>query len=113
MADKLRERLSKLSGLPCILIVAAAGLLLILWPTQSSSAVEEGGQPEEVRIAALLSAMDGVGEARVLLSENGAVVVCPGADDASVCLRVTQAVKCYTGLGADDVRIFKTKSMGG
>ena len=113
MAEKLRERLSKLSGLPYVLIVAAAGLLLILWPTQSSSAAEEGGEPEEVRIAALLSDIEGVGEARVLLSDNGAVVVCPGADDASVCLRVTQAVKCYTGLGADDVWIFKTKSMGG
>ena len=113
MSDKWRDRLSKLRGYPCILLVAAAGVLLLLWPTKNVSAAEEGGEPEEVRIAGLLSDIEGVGDARVLLSEHGAVVVCPGADDASVCLRITQAVKCYTGLGADDVRVFRTKSMGG
>ena len=113
MSDKWRDRLSKLRSYPCILLVAAAGVLLLLWPTKNVSAAEEGGEPEEVRIAGLLSDIEGVGDARVLLSENGAVVVCPGADDASVCLRITQAVKCYTGLGADDVRVFRTKSMGG
>ena len=113
MGDRLREKLSKLKGYPYVLIVAAAGLLLLLWPTAGASAAGEAGEPEEVRIAEVLSDIEGVGDARVLLSAYGAVVVCPGADDASVCLRVTQAIKCYTGLGADDVRIFKTKSMGG
>ena len=113
MADGLRERLSKLKGYPYVLLVAAAGLLLLLWPASGASPAEEWGEPEEIRVAEMLSSIEGVGEAKVLLSENGAVVVCPGADDASVCLRVTQAIRCYTGLGADDVRIFKTRSMGG
>ena len=113
MSDRWQELLTKSRGYTVVLLVAAAGLLLILWPVKGASAAEEGGEPEEVRIAGVLSDIEGVGDARVLLSEHGAVVVCPGADDASVCLRITQAVKCYTGLGADDVRIFRTKSMGG
>ena len=113
MADRLRELLSKCRGYQYVLLVAAAGILLLLWPASGASAAGEEGETEETRIAALLSGIEGVGEASVLLSENGAVVVCPGADDASVCLRIAQAVKCYTGLGADDVRIFKAKSMGG
>jgi len=115
MGDRLRELTAKIGSFRYVLLVAAVGLLLILWPTpKGSAAAAEGGEHgEEARIAGLLTSIEGVGEARVLLSENGAVVVCPGADDASVCLRVTQAVKCYTGLGADDVRIFKTESNGG
>lgn len=114
MGDKLRERLSKLKSYPYVLLVAAAGILLLLWPASGASAAGEGGESEETRIAEMLSSIEGVGEAKVLLSENGAVIVCPGADDASVCLRITQAVKCYTGLGADDVRIFRTtNTMGG
>ena len=113
MTERLRERISKLPSLPYVLLVAAAGLLLLLWPTSGASDAEEGGEPEETRIAELLSGIEGVGEAKILLSENGAVVVCPGADSASVCLRITQAVMCYTGLGADDVMVFQAKSMGG
>ena len=114
MKDKLRAAAERLASYRYVLLVAVAGLALLLWPSAGGSGAGEGGElAEETRIAGLLSDMEGVGCARVLLSEHGAVVVCPGADDASVALRVTQAVKCYTGLGADDVRIFKTESNGG
>ena len=112
--NKLRSLMLKLADFKYVLLVAAVGLLLMLWPSSERSAAGEGGElAEETRIAELLTSMQGVGDSRVLLSENGAVVVCPGADDPSVCLRVTLAVRCYTGLGADDVRIFKSESNGG
>ena len=113
MGDRWKALSAKLGSFRYVLLVAAAGLLLLLWPSPKEAAAEGGELGEETRIAGLLTSIEGVGEARVLLSESGAVVVCPGADDPSVCLRVTQAVKCYTGLGADDVRIFKTESNGG
>lgn len=93
-----------------VLIVAAVGLLLLLWPTGSGISGEDSlSQGEEARVETILSRIEGVGQAELLLSEKGAVVVCQGADDAGVCLRVTQAVRCYTGLGADKVQIFKMK----
>ena len=102
----MAEWARKLSGCRYVLLVGAVGLLLLLWPFgQSAGPGGDGG--EEERIAALLSQMEGVGETSVLLSETGAVVVCGGAGDASVRLRVTRAVRCYTGLGADEIEIFK------
>lgn len=40
----------------------------------------------------------------------GAVVVCQGADRASVKLAVTAAVSAYTGLGSDKITVIKMKS---
>ena len=101
----LKERLA---GSRYVLLVAAVGLLLLLWPSGRDTAETDGlSDGEEARVEAILTRMEGVGQAELLLSEKGAVVVCQGADDAGVCLRVTQAVRCYTGLGADKVKIFK------
>ena len=97
-----------------VLLVAAVGLALLLWPSGSGSNGAERtyaartGETDQERLAALLSHMEGVGRAEVLLSEKGAAVVCQGADSASVRLDVTNAVRCYTGLGADEIVIFKS-----
>ena len=40
-------------------------------------------------------------------------VVCQGADAGSVRLAVTEAVRCYTGLGADRIEIFKMNESEG
>ncbi len=112
METERRPLLEKLAGFKYVLLVAGVGLLLLLWPASGGSAgAEEGGESgEEARIASVLTEMEGVGPARVLLSESGAVVVCPGAADPAVRLRVTMAVRCYTGLGAGDVQIFLSTS---
>lgn len=112
MGEALRTLKEKLGGFQYVLLVAAVGLLLLLWPGGTKEAPDEAHE-EEARLAGLLESIEGVGQAQVLLSDNGAVVVCPGADSASVCLRVTEAVRCYTGLGADDVVIFKSDQNGG
>ena len=113
-AERIKALFSGRSGWGFVILAASAGLLLLLWTPSGGGGPGEGGEKtEETRIEALLTGMEGVGEAHVLLSEHGAVIVCSGADDPSVCLRVTQAVKCYTGLGADGVKIFKSSSDGG
>ena len=90
-----------------VLLVAAVGLALLLWPTGGSREQPQTEATEEARLAALLSKMEGVGRAEVLLSDSGAAVVCRGADSASVRLAVNDAVRCYTGLGADQIMIYK------
>ena len=47
---------------------------------------------------------------RVLPVFRGAVVLCDGADDASVRLSVTQAVSTVCGIGADKVTVLKMQS---
>lgn len=107
MSARLSELWKKLAGFRYALLVAAVGLVLLLWPGGATDAEDTGApSPEEQRIEALITRIEGVGQARVLLSEGGAVVVCEGAERSSVRLAVTQAVRCYTGLGANEVTIF-------
>ena len=96
-------------------MVAAVGLALLLWPSgQSLSGTSDATEAtEEARLEGLLSQMEGVGRIEVLLSDSGAAVVCQGADSVTVRLNITQAVRCYTGLGADKVMIFKMNESEG
>lgn len=41
---------------------------------------------------------------------QGAVIVCQGADDPRVKLAIVEAVRCATGLGADQISVIKMKS---
>ena len=91
-----------------VLVVAAVGLGLLLWPSGPSRGPDtEAEATEEARLEDLLSAMEGVGRAEVLLSESGAAVVCQGADSGTARLDITEAIRRYTGLGADRIVIFK------
>lgn len=105
-----------------VLMVLALALVLILLPSgkgkseaallAQGSELESSGIPldtESARLSEFLSMMDGVGDARVLLSAEGAVVLCEGADSSFVRLSVTNAVSVYTGLGSDKIRIIKLK----
>lgn len=108
MADGSKALLERVGRWRYVLLVAAVGLLLLLWPSGGGTEQEHDVQDgEEARLAALLEAMEGVGRAEVLLSENGAAVVCQGADSVTVRLDITEAMRCYTGLGADRIVIFK------
>lgn len=110
MGESFRGWLQKAGSVKYVLLVAAAGLVLLLWPSGGNLSGADAAQDgEETRLEAVLAQMQGVGQVELLLSEEGAVVVCQGAEDAGVCLRITRAVRCYTGLGADKVQIFKMK----
>lgn len=148
-----------------VLLVLAAGLILLLWPSgeREKPALESaGGEAEEFDLAALeeklsqvLSQVEGAGKVTVALTVRsgtervpltdrstssreresqveektvvvnagsgqqavvrlerapvfqGAVVVCPGGDQAEVRLLLTQAVSSLTGLGADRITVCK------
>ncbi len=94
-----------------VLLVLVLGIVLLLLPAAEQSAVSAPAEAvsEEEHIAAFLSLMEGVGDAEVLLGEDGAVVLCSGAEKAEVRLGVTNAVSAYTGLGSDKIRVIKMK----
>lgn len=108
-----------------VLLVLCLGLGLLLLPRRGGDSLETAapaaqkqsqGDPlavsgiplgeESARIAALLRSIRGVGEAEVLLSAGGCVVVCQGADSPAVVLAVTSAVAAYTGLGSDKISVY-------
>ena len=86
------------------LVVLVIGVVLMLLPSGGSSAA---GVSEGEPMALLLSSTEGVGESRVLISENGVVVVCQGAENARVRLDIIRAVSSYTGFTSDKITILK------
>ena len=92
------------------LIVLIVGLFLLSIPTGSTKSSTNGGENgDEQRLSAVLESSKGVGNAYVLISEHGAVVVCDGAADPEVKLRVVKCVEAYTGLGCDEIQVLLTR----
>ena len=90
------------------LLILLIGLALLLIPgTEKQSAPVNGAQEE---LAALLSRVQGVGEARVLISDSGVVIACSGAANAAVRLDMIRAVAAYTGFGSDRIIILKLRT---
>lgn len=101
-----------------LILVLLAGLILILLPGGNREATaSDAATDAETRLQGALSRMDGVGEVYVLLAEEngrnegytGAVIVCTGASEASVRLRIVEAVSAFTGLGSDRIIVQKMK----
>ena len=104
-----------------VIVVILLALALLLLPEGKKAgeteqgpgdALEATGVPlatEGEKLETLLSQIEDVGRARVLLSKSGAVVVCDGAELATVRLDVTNAVMAYTGLGSDKISVMKMK----
>ena len=91
------------------IIVLVSGLLLITMPISSSSSEKKDTQlNDEERLEYILRQCNGVGDASVLISDNGAVIVCDGADDPGVLLAVTNAAKAFTGFSSDRIQVLKT-----
>lgn len=90
------------------LLILFAGILLMLAP--GTDTLEDSEPDRQLALAQLLSSVRGVGEAKVLISENGVVVVCGGASNASVRLDIIHAVSSYTGFGSDKITILKLRN---
>lgn len=86
------------------LLILVLGVILMLLPTESAKSEEAEGNE---RIQQMLSSVEGVGEAQVIISDNGVVVVCRGAENAAVRLDIIRAISAYTGFGSDRITILK------
>ncbi len=106
---KLDEKIGKiLRTYRYPLLILLLGIALMLLPSGRAAAQRhETSDGEEQRLEELLSAVEGVGECRALLSESGVVIVCRGADSAQVRLEILRAVGSYTGFGSDKITILK------
>lgn len=109
----LEEILSQIQGAGQVrvLLTQSAGQE-VLYQTDSQSASGDGTSSQNTTTVIVEDA-DRVesGLVRQTLEPvyRGAVIVCQGADDPSVRLAVVNAVRCVTGLGADDISVLKMK----
>jgi len=97
------------------IFLAASALAILFW-TQGEG--ETGHTEKELRLAQALSKIEGAGACEVYLWEEseaassgkdaaaGALILCEGADDLSVWLRVQQAVHSATGIPVSSIEIY-------
>lgn len=103
MTDK-KTVLQKLEKLKIPALVFLLGMVLLLLPTGSGKT--EARDPD-TRLEEVLSRTQGVGRARVLISDKGVVVLCEGAEKPQVRLDIIRAVGSYTGFGSDKITVLK------
>ena len=96
MTDKLKGKAELLGRFRYPFIILIAGVLLLLLPSGSSGL-----------LAQVLSCSEGVGNARVLISDSGVVVVCEGAANPKVRLDIIRAVESYTCYSSDKITILR------
>ena len=104
-----------------ILWIAILGLVLLIpaWiifynDGKTTSAGKFAQTDNEQKISRLLENMEGVGEAEVMVYETeegvqGAVVVCEGANDFFVVIKVREAVATALGTEEKSVKIYLKK----
>ena len=80
--DELKKKLGRLEQFKYPLLVLLVGILLMLFPLSSPKAETEDRSDRQLE--QILACSRGVGEARVLISEKGVVVICAGAEDPGV-----------------------------
>lgn len=106
-----------------IAIALALGLILIFLGGRSRDDIDtEVEVSTEERIAAACSSVEGVGQCSVYVYYSPAassrgeqnvesvIVVCDGADSATVRLRLTEMLSSFFGIGTNRVRIEKRKN---
>ena len=104
-----------------VLLLGALGLLLVFaawkvfYTEDSAVKTSTATQSEtERKVSRLLSEIEGVGEASVMICETeegvtGAVVVCEGANDIRVVIDIREAVAATLGTKEKEVKVYLKK----
>lgn len=115
LEEKLAQTLSKVQGAGevSVMLTVQGGSRRVL-AQDSKEARDADGSYEKQSETVVVSGGTGNGEGPVLLQQlyprfQGAVVVCEGAGNASVRLKLMEAVSALTGLGTDKIAICKGK----
>lgn len=108
---KTTEILHKLEAYKYPLLILLLGVMLLLLPGGIRSPTPEEAAGDDA-FSQLLSSAEGVGDCALALTEEGAVIVCEGAEDPQVRLSLLQAVRSYTGFASDRITILKMAGKG-
>lgn len=108
MNEKVKQIKEKLGKYKYPIFVLIFGIALLMIPMGGGDdSSSEDVLSDESRLEALLRDVSGVGDVKVLLSENGIIVACTGAENAEVRLAVTKAASAFTGFSSDRIQVLK------
>ena len=113
ISSELANILSKVKGageVEVLLTVATGEQILY----QTDEERSESTDSTSLRLETVIITSDQKNEAGLIKQTiaptyKGAIVICQGADDPSVCLQIVSAVSKATGLGADKISVLKMK----
>lgn len=111
MEDRLSQALSKIDGAGEVTVVLTLqdGPRQVLAQDTDQGDVQGGERRETVILSRGSSTQETVTVQELYPSYQGALLVCPGGDDPTVRLKLTEATSALTGLGADKISISKGK----
>ena len=111
-ASQLQQILEKIQGVGKVevMLSISAGQKTIYQVDENITSGENGTiHKETVIVTSADRSQTGLIQQVIEPTYLGAIVVCQGADKATVCLAVTEAVSKITGLGADRITVLKMK----
>lgn len=113
LQEALEEILGKISGAGevSVLLTQAAGEETVYQTNDQTSSDESGNSSRRETVLISGSSREETGLIRQIKAPTylGAVIVCQGADNASVRLAVVEAVRSATGLTTDRISVLKMK----
>lgn len=113
LQESLEEILEKISGAGqvSILLTQSVGEETVYQTDENSSVQESGSSTQRQTVLVSGSGREEIGLVKKVKAPTylGAVVVCQGADNASVRLAVVEAVRSATGLSSDRISVLKMK----
>ena len=113
---QMEDLFSSISGVgqvKVLLTVKSSTETVYAYDTDRSTSKRENEQSQSIKTE-LITVGSGSGEMPVITQTRmpqflGAVVVCEGAESATVCLQLTEAVRSLTGITSDNIVISKMK----
>ncbi len=111
MEDRLAQALSRIDGAGEVTVVLTLqdGPRQVLAQNVDRDGEEGREQTETVVLSRGSGSQETVSVQELYPSYQGALLVCPGGDDPTVRLKLTEATSALTGLGADKISISKGK----
>lgn len=114
------KRVKSIKNFQIIVVIFIIAIALIIYSTVITSTEDKGSKAtssssvmnsEEERLCGVLSSIEGVGEARTMITKNGneivgVIVIAVGASNPLVRIKIVEAVSVALGIDPNHVSVF-------
>ena len=115
---KTWEKIKGIKNIKIVALIFIIAISLIIYSSVATSKQTEKTfqNEDELRLASILSSIDGAGEVETMISKSsgeivGVLVIADGASNPLVRLRLLQAASSALGVDSDVVSVFSRKNL--